>query len=880
MDKALFFSSAKYFTESEVLEEVGVRGRRVMELASLGAPISPGCIVSRDGLSALSLENDESAAFLWPLVEEMGGIVAKKLGDSQAPMLIKVVESPMLNLVTTFSTIHNLGLTDDSVAGFGTYVGEDFAYHEYKYLLANFAFLEGQWAFEGSGRNVTASKTAELKAYHGALRGAKGKEGVLKVIEQYRNLLDERLYTDARFQLLWVIDRYKELFAANPTRSDSCLLVQNMVFGNYGEESYFGSFHTHDPFTGEDAISGEYFSNSFDDTKSEGRPISELPKETHGRLQTIANELENRFREIRRVRFTVESGHLWVIDQQQAVEVSAQAEVRTLLDLLGRKAVDDAYVISHVLPSRLSELLHSQLDPKSVAKLPKADGGIAGAVGAAMGRVFFSTDALLKAHRSAQQAGEDTNFILAMNSTFAEDVKAIEVARGVITAEGGYASHAPVVARSLGKVAMVNEDFRFQPKALKIGRRTVKEGDYLTIHVSYAAAPVVYFGKGAMAQPSPEESGLLDLLEVLQRNIGDFDVRANADQPRDAELAKRFKAYGVGLCRTEHMFFDESRIDSFREMIFADDAEERKQVLSQLKKMQADDFYGLFKAMDGMPVTIRLLDAPLHEFLPHNKTTWDGFLKHMKKKDPSVTLAALKARADLLEEFNPMLGHRGVRLAITYPEVYATQVEAILEAAAKLKKEGGDPRPEIMVPIVMSPAEIKAIRYGKRIEGKSITGIEEVAQEVIEKTGPMSYKVGTMIELPAAALQADKIARYAEFFSFGTNDLTQTTNGISRDDFNTFFSDYNEFDLLGDNPFQVLAEPIREMIEIAVRRGRLTRPGMKMGLCGEQGAEPANIPFLRSVGLDYVSVSPYGIPIAKLAIAQMNVKEQSGTSAD
>ncbi len=484
----------------------------------------------------------------------------------------------------------------------------------------------------------------------------------------------------------------------------------------------------------------------------------------------------------------------------------------------------------------------------------------------------------MKAYKMAVQTGDETDFILVMASTFAEDVKAIEVARGVLSSEGGYASHAPVVARSLGKVALVLPDMQVNEDSVKIGKRVLKEGDWIAMNVPYYDEPSIYFGKLSLIEPSPEGSGLMEVLDILQKYIGDdFDVHANGDQPKDAELAKKFGARGIGLCRTEHMFFDEKRIPLFRSMIIASDLKERVKALNQLRKMQVTDFYQMLKTMAPYPVTIRLLDAPLHEFLPHTKDSMAEFIAYMKKKSPGITEEEIRARCDMLREFNPMLGHRGVRIAISYPEIYNMQVSAIFEAAYMLKKEGIETKPEIMIPIVMTANELKTIRNGKKIEGKSIVGIKEIEEEIrtkFESKEPVEYKVGSMIELPAAALQADTIARYADFFSFGTNDLTQTTNGLSRDDFNNFFADYSEFDLLEKNPFQVLGEQVKELIKIAAERGRLTRPDIVMGICGEHGAEPANIPFVKENGINYVSCSPYGIPIAKLAIAQMNIKEK------
>ena len=472
----------------------------------------------------------------------------------------------------------------------------------------------------------------------------------------------------------------------------------------------------------------------------------------------------------------------------------------------------------------------------------------------------------------------DDDFILAMPATYAEDVKAIEAATGVLTREGGYASHAPVVARSLGKVAMVNPEIQFTKTGLKIGGRTVKEGDFIGLDVPSYDDPVVYFAKLPLIEPNIDKSGLLEFLEVVQGQIGDFDVHVNADQPKDAKLARKFLADGIGLCRTEHMFFHEKRISIFRSLIIASDRSEREKILTKLKKMQVADFYGLFQVMEEKPVTIRLLDAPLHEFLPHGKDVMKEFVEFYRKDHPKVSEAEIRLRCEMTDEVNPMLGHRGVRVAITYPEIYRMQVEAIFEAAFKLRKEKGLVcRPEIMIPVIMSPREVKTVRFGKRIEGVEIVGIRRIEEELREAKGEeaIPYKVGTMIELPAAALLSHKIAAYADFFSFGTNDLTQTCLGLSRDDFNTFFTDYNEFDLLDKNPFQYLQEPVKELIGISTERGRFVRPDLSCGLCGEHGAEPENIAFCMNAGLNYVSCSPYGIPPAKLAIAQMNLKNQA-----
>ncbi|MFP4377944.1 MAG: putative PEP-binding protein [Spirochaetales bacterium] len=880
MQQFYSFSSTEYLTDPEVLEAVGSRGRRVMELASLGAPISPGFILTNDSLTKIAADKEGVFDELEDAFADMEQSYGKGFDDPERPLLVKVVESPMLNMVTTFSTIHNIGLTTETVEGFASFVGEDFAYHELANVFGHLAEME--LLTEGVSEKRKSALEKAKKDFSEAASSKDSKEATLKAIESHLKDFPDDVYEDSYEQLRYVLKLYMKLFRINESSSDSAILVQTMVFGNYGKDSMFGTFSTRDIITGAAGIRGDFFEGAFDETQSKGKSIEKIAAKIKSQLDKIGAELEKHFKEIRRVRFTVEEGKLWVIDQTDVVNKSAQAELKTLLDLHKKKVIDDRYIIETVKPGRLSEILHPALDIGSVKDAGSAEGGIAGSVGAAIGRVYFETDALIKAYRMAVQQDEEANFILAMPSTFAEDVKAIEVATGVLASEGGYASHAPVVARSLGKVALVYPEIKWGEGEMKIGRKTIKQGDYITLNVPYYEPPVIYFGRGELTKPSPEGSGLLEFLDICENHITpEFNVHCNGDQPKDAELARKFNAHGIGLCRTEHMFFAEDRILKFRTMIIAGSKEDREKALADLKKYQVKDFYELLKIMDGLPVTIRLLDAPLHEFLPHTRDSMDEFVKHFRNVYPKVSEAEVRARCDLLKEFNPMLGHRGIRVAISYPEIYNMQIEAIFEAAYKLKSEKKNPMPEIMIPLIMSANEIKTIRNGKRIEGKSIIGIRDIEEKVKKKYkgGSVDYKIGTMIELPAAALNADNIAQYAEFFSFGTNDLTQTTFGLSRDDFNSFFSDYNEFDLLEANPFKVLGSQVKELLSMAAQRGRLTRPDIKMGLCGEHGAEPENIQFVREIGLDYTSCSPYGIPIAKHAVARMNVAAESAAQA-
>jgi pyruvate,orthophosphate dikinase len=558
---------------------------------------------------------------------------------------------------------------------------------------------------------------------------------------------------------------------------------------------------------------------------------------------------------------------------------STQADIKMLLDLHARKLVDSAWVVQQVKPAQLNEVLHPIVDLSSVARMPCLVGGIIGAPGAAIGRIFFSTDRLLEEFKTAQKKGRDTKLILCLTASFAEDVKAIEVATGVLSTEGGYSAHASVVARQYGKISLVKPDMKIKGNKAVIGERTIKEGDYVTLNVPFYGTPSLYLGKAQLIEPDPEESGMLGFLKIVDQFVKHFHVRTNADTPRDAALARSFGARGIGLVRTEHMFFAESRINVFREMVISGSVEERRRNLTRLLPMQKADFYKLFKIMEGFPVIIRLLDAPLHEFLPHNDQEMGRFLAHLntgKKGAKRLSASEVEARCEALHEFNPMLGHRGCRIAVSYPEIYEIQVRAIFEAIYQLRKEGVKVEPEIMIPIIMNENELKLIVFGKKIEGKHIRGLVDIEREVRDafKTRPAPYKIGTMVELPAAALGSDELARYAQFFSFGTNDLTQTTIGLSRDDFNSFMPDYTQFDLLEGNPFQILNAQVKELIAISVKRGKMTRPDLEVGLCGEHGAIPENVRFCMDVGLDYVSCSPYQVPIARLAVAQLEIERQ------
>jgi len=871
-----FFDQGEANVKPPILERIGIRGRLAMELADLDLPILPGFVIDAD--VAAHLADFDIWRALRPWMDRLAKLTGKAFGDAENPMLVKIVVSPNL-VIASYPTMHNFGLTDKTLPGFNRFVGENFGWHELQFLTRGSLEIEMAIAeLENKEKEAKSLKQAikELDTELSSEMDAKKRKAS---IERYKAMLPKGYFMDPFDQLEIALTRISHLLAiTDQNQEDTALLIQPMVYGNYGKDSSNGQFYTRNIVTGDKEIQGEYYQNKFNAIGTSGSNIANFSKNYHAELEKIAHKVEDHFKEIRSIRFTVENKRLWLIDQRSVMTKSTQADIRLLLDLHARKVVDDRYVVRQIKPGQLNEILHPIIDFTTVKGLPILTGGITGAPGAAIGRVYFTTDGLLEAHKLAQQKGLDTKLILCLVSSFAEDVKAIEVATGVLSTEGGYSAHASVVARQYGKVSLVKPDMKIKGNRATVGNLVIKEGDYVTLNVPFYGAPSMYIGKAELIEPDPEESGMLEFLALVEKYVPDFHVRANADKPRDAALARKFGAKGIGLVRTEHMFFDEKRINVFREMVLSDSTEERKRALAKLLPMQKADFYKLLKIMEGYPVIIRLLDAPLHEFLPHNDQELERFMRYLnagKKGAKRLTEKDVRARSESMHEFNPMLGHRGCRIAVSYPEIYEMQVRAIFEAVYTLKKEGVRVEPEIMIPIIMNENELKLIIYGKKIEGKQIRGLADVEREVraIFKAKAAPYKIGTMVELPAAALGADQLAHYAQFFSFGTNDLTQTTIGLSRDDFNTFMPDYTQFDLLEGNPFQYLNPQVRELIAMAVKRGKMTRPDLEVGLCGEHGAIPDNIRFCMEAGLDYVSCSPYQVPLSKLAIAQINLEK-------
>ena len=887
MDSRIHFFSQKDIIPPKVKPELlGIRGRQANEFAELSFPILPGIILSAEiasGINSAEIKKDINA-----LVEKCSKITGKNFGDKENPLLLKVVISSNL-AISNYPTLHNFGLCKPTIDGFAKWVGSDFAVNEILFLINGLLTIEERIReLEGKDKekDEIASQIKLLKrilGIHGPSNELHAEDDTplpkrktaVQYMDEYAKYFPKGFFDDAESQLLITLSEISRMLKMDEQNDDdTAIMLQPMVYGNYGKDSCSGYFYSRNIVTGEKQLQGKYFTGKFNEIGETGHEINKIDAAYLKQLEKIAWTLEDKFKEIRHVRFTVENGKLWLIEQRIVEKKSTQADLKLLLDLEKRKIIDKKYVIKAVDPLRLNEILHPVINPASVKGLKSWKGGIAGAPGAAIGRVYFSTNALLDAKKQAVQQGEDDRFILVLESSFAEDVKAIEVSSGVLTAECGYSAHASVVARQYGKVSLVSPVLKIKGSKATLGEFSFSQGDYITIDVPFYGESSVYLGVAELIEPNPQESGLIEFISMSKTFMKDFHVRCNADTPKDAHLALNFGAEGVGLCRTEHMFLKGDRINVFRDMLMSTDNKERQKALDKLQVMQREDFYGIMKEMAGKEVTIRLLDSPLHEFMPQTADGLADYMEHVAKvKKIKPVKADIMARIDALHELNPMLGHRGCRIAVSYPEIYAMQVKAIFEAAYKLRSEKVDVYPEIMVPIVMNESELKLIAYGKKIEGTSYAGIVDIEEALRKemKAKEIDYKIGTMIELPAAALGAGEIAKYGRFFSFGTNDLTQTTLGISRDDFTAFMPDYTLFDLIDGNPFSTLDGRVKELISIATNRGRTTRPDLVCGLCGEHGANPSNVRFCMETGLNYVSCSPYSVPIAILAVAQAEI---------
>ena len=873
--------------KSEMRNLLGGKGANLAEMASLGLPVPPGFTITTEVCTAFYDNNRQYPAGLDKAVDDamakIEGLVDKKFGDATNPLLVSVRSGARASMPGMMDTVLNLGLNKETVEGLAKLSGDErFAYDSYRRFIqmySNVVLEMDHHAFEEILDDYKEERDYVLDT---DLSADDWKALIVKYEEAVERILGKPFPQDVNEQLWgainavfgsWMNERSKTYRRLNsiPESWGTAVNVQAMVFGNMGDTSAPGVAFTRDPSTGEKVYYGEFLVNAQGEDVVAGirtpQPLtvaarekmgSELPSleevmpGTFDELQEVFKNLETHYRDMQDIEFTIQEGKLWMLQTRNGKR-TAKAALKIAVDLCEEGKITEDEAVMRVNPSALDQLLHPSLDPEAPRDLVTK--GLPASPGAASGEVVFNAD------DAERLANDGKRVMLVRTETSPEDIHGMHAAAGIVTARGGMTSHAAVVARGMGRACVCGAgDIRIAKSGdgFTAAGRTFKAGDVITIDGSTGE---VFAGEVTTIEP--ELSGdFAKIMEWADKNRR-MKVRANAETPLDAKTARGFGAEGIGLCRTEHMFFEADRILVVREMILAEKEEARRAALAKLLPVQRGDFHELFTVMRGLPVTVRLLDPPLHEFLPHT----DEEIEEVAKA-AGVDASEFKRRARELHEANPMLGHRGCRLGITYPEIYEMQVRAILEAACDVAAETGDAVvPEIMVPLVSTKAELKFLK--KRID--------EVAAAVFKEKGrTLDYLVGTMIELPRAALTADEIAEDGAFFSFGTNDLTQTTFGLSRDDAGAFLPYYIKQGLLEQDPFVSLDQSgVGHLVEIGAEKGRKTRPDIKLGICGEHGGDPASIEFVEKVGLDYVSCSPYRVPIARLAAAQASLSKES-----
>ncbi len=857
---------------------LGGKGANLAEMTKLGFPVPQGFTVSTEACTKYYEDGKViSQEIIDEIKEKMAvteGIVGKKFGDIKNPFLVSVRSGARASMPGMMDTILNLGLNDEVVKGFAELTQNPrFAYDSYRRFIQMFSDVV--MGVDKSKFERILDKMKEDKGV--SLDTELTAEDLQELIVLYKNLFKQEkgmdFPQDPQEQLIeavtavfrsWDNPRANTYRRMNdiPSSWGTAVNVQAMVFGNMGDTSGTGVAFTRDPSTGEKKLYGEYLVNAQGEDVVAGirtpNPMSQLETdmpEIYQQFIDIANKLEQHYRDMQDMEFTIENGKLYMLQTRNGKRTAAAA-LKIAVDLVNEGMINKEDAVLKVDPKQLDSLLHPTFEPKALKAAEVIAKGLPASPGAACGKVYFTAEDAVQAH---DERGEKV--VLVRLETSPEDIEGMNAAEGILTARGGMTSHAAVVARGMGTCCVagcgalkVDEE----NKKVEIGDLLIKEGDYISLDGSTGN---IYLG--SVDTMEVQLTGDFKTIMDWADEIRTLNVRTNADTPKDAQAAVRFGAEGIGLCRTEHMFFDEERIPAVREMIVAKTVEQRKKALDKLLPMQRGDFEGLFKALGGLPVTIRLLDPPLHEFLPHDDEDIRALAKEM-----GLTFEELKETVNDLHEFNPMLGHRGCRLAVTYPEIAEMQARAIIEAAINVNKEGLAVVPEIMIPLV---GEVKELKYVKDV-------VVKTADEVIRSSGvQLSYKVGTMIEIPRAALTADEIAKEAEFFSFGTNDLTQMTYGFSRDDAGKFLDDYYSKKIFESDPFaRVDQHGVGKLIEIAAKLGRQTRPDIKLGICGEHGGDPSSVEFCHKVGLNYVSCSPYRVPIARLAAAQAKVAQDRG----
>jgi len=873
-----YFGKTKAEGDAKMKNLLGGKGANLAEMVRLGFPVPPGFTISTEvckyyydhGEKYPGELTGEVKAAMEMLEKETG----KGFGSAERPLLVSVRSGAAISMPGMMDTILNLGLNNETVTGLINESGNPrFCYDAYRRFLQMFGdvVLKIEHSeFEKALASVKKEKGVKLDT---ELDATDMEEVVKRYLEVYKKAGKEFpqdpweqlwMSTNAVFGS-WMNERAIKYRALNGVKEGDLLgtavNICTMVFGNTGDDSGTGVAFTRDPNTGERKFYGEYLPNAQGEDVVAGTRtpypmtrLHEINPAAYNQLLDIFEKLEKHYRDMQDIEFTVEHGTLYLLQTRNGKR-TPYASVKIAVDLVKEGLISKEEAIMRVTPEHIETLLHPYFTNETLESAEKLAKGIAASPGAASGVIAFDPET---AERMVKEEGKVV--ILVRPETSPEDIAGMAAAQGILTSTGGKTSHAAVVARGMGKTCIVGceaIEVDEHAKEMKVNGKILKEGDWLSID---GTTGEVFMGKLDSVKPQGLEGPLAEIL-VWADKIRKLGVRTNADTPKDASIARGFGAEGIGLTRTEHMFFQEDRIFAMRQMITSNTLEQRKKALSKLLPMQEDDFYGIFKAMEGYPVTIRLLDPPLHEFLPKEDEDVRDLAKEM-----GMGYYELKATIEELHEFNPMMGFRGCRLAVVYPEIAEMQTRAIIGAAIKLVKEGMNVIPEIMIPLII---ELEELKYVKAI-------IVKAADEMIREAGvDLVYKVGTMIEVPRAAITADEIAREAEFFSFGTNDLTQMTFGFSRDDYGKFVSHYLEKGILPTDPFQKLDRVgVGQLVKMGTEKGRSTRPDLKVGICGEHGGEPSSVEFCHMVGLNYVSCSPYRVPIARLAAAQAVIKNR------
>jgi pyruvate,orthophosphate dikinase len=881
---------------------LGGKGANLAEMNLIGVPVPPGFTITTE---ICTLYNEKGRDYAVNLIKDdvtkavahVENIMGMKFGDQQNPLLVSVRSGARASMPGMMDTVLNLGLNDQAVEGIAAKSGNPrFAWDSYRRFVQMYGdVVLGMKPESKESEDPFEIIIAEMKKKRGAkLDTDLTADDMKELVKEFKAAVKKQTgkdFPDDPWEQLWgaimaVFDSwmnerailYRKLNKI-PDEWGTAVNVQAMVFGNMGDNSATGVAFTRDAATGENIFNGEYLINAqgedvvagirtpqqitlegsrrwaklanvSEEERAEKYPsLEESMPEVYKELFEVQEKLEKHYRDMQDMEFTIQDGKLWLLQTRNGKRTGA-AMVKIAMDMLKEGLINKDEAIMRVEPNKLDELLHPVFDKEAIADAEVVAKGLPASPGAAAGQVVFHAD------EAEKWAAEGKKVVLVRIETSPEDLKGMNSAEGILTARGGMTSHAAVVARGMGKCCVSGAGsikIDYKAKTLEMSGHKYKEGDFISLNGSTGE---VY--NGMIKTVDPELSGYFGKLMKLADKKARLAVRTNADTPHDAQVARDFGAKGIGLCRTEHMFFGGDKIIAMREMILAEDEAGRRKALEKLLPIQRKDFEGIFEAMHGLPVTVRLLDPPLHEFVPHDEKGQKEMAKVM-----GVSLSTIKAKVEALSEFNPMLGHRGCRLGNTYPEITEMQSRAIIEAALDLKARKIDARPEIMIPLTGTLAEMK---MQEQI-------VRSTIEKVFEERGTrIDYLVGTMIEVPRAALTADEIAKSAEFFSFGTNDLTQMTFGYSRDDAGKFLPVYIDKGILKNDPFQVLdQEGVGQLVEMAVKKGRKTRKKIKLGICGEHGGEPSSIEFCHRVGLNYVSCSPYRVPIARLAAAQANI---------